>query len=83
MSETNSRFEDAAKVSTYSRTIRAAVKDPANKVFPALGSRVETLHVCFILTSPSKDERCTILTHRCKIPAIDTQAMGRAPGIRV
>jgi hypothetical protein len=71
MSETNSRFEDAVKVSTYSRTIRATVKDLANKVFLALSSRVERLHVCFILIGLSKDERYTILKYRRKIPAID------------
>lgn len=55
MSETNSRFKDAAEVSTNCRTIGAAVENPANKAFPAFSPRVECLHVCFILTGPSKD----------------------------
>jgi hypothetical protein len=83
MSETNSSFKDAAEVSTNCRTIRAAVEDPANKAFPAFSPRVECLHICFILTGPGKNERRAILKHGCKIPAIDTQAMGGAPGIRV
>jgi hypothetical protein len=83
MSETNGRFKDTAEVSTDCRTIRAAVKDPADEVFPAFSPRVKCLHVCFILTGPSKDERRAILKHGCKIPATDTQAMGGAPGIRV
>jgi hypothetical protein len=60
------------KVSTYSRTIRATVKDLANKVFLALSSRVKYLYICFILIGLSKDERYTILKHRYKIPTIDT-----------
>jgi hypothetical protein len=83
MSETNSRFKDVAEVSTNCRTIGAAVEDPANKAFPAFSPRVECLHVCFILIGLSKDEWRAILKHRCKIPAINTQAIGGAPGIRV
>jgi hypothetical protein len=72
MSETNSRFKDTAEVCTHSRTIRAAVEDLSNKAFPAFGPRVKCLHVCFTLTSLSKDERHAILEHRCKISAMDT-----------
>ena len=72
ISETNSRFEDTAEVSTHSRTIGVAVEDPSNKAFLAFGPRVEYLHVRFILTGPSKDEQRAILKHGCKISAIDT-----------
>ena len=72
MPETNGRLKDTAEVSTDRRTIRAAVKDPANKDLPTFGRRVERLHICVILTGPSKDERRAILKHRCKIPAIYT-----------
>ena len=71
MLETNSRFKDAAEVSTNYRTIRAVVEDLANKAFTAFSSRVECLHVCFILIGPSKDEWHAILKHRCKVPAIN------------
>jgi hypothetical protein len=83
MSETNSRFKDTVEVSTDCRTIRAAVEDPANKAFLAFKPRMKCLHVCFILTGLSKDEWRAILKHGCKIPAVNTQAMGGAPGIRV
>ena len=83
MSETNGRFKDTAEVSTNCRTIGAAVEDPANKAFPAFSPRVECLHICFILTGPSKDEWRAILKHGYKIPAINTQAIGGALGIRV
>jgi hypothetical protein len=83
ISETNGRFKDTAEVSTDCRTIRAAVEDPANKAFPAFSPRVECLHICFVLTGLGKNERRAILKHRRKITAIDTQAIGRAPGIRV
>jgi hypothetical protein len=83
MSETNGRFKDTVEVSTDYRTIRAIVEDPANKAFPAFSPRMKCLHVCFILIGPSKDEWRAILKHGCKIPAINTQAMGRALGIRV
>jgi hypothetical protein len=72
MSEANSRFKETTEVSTDCRTIRATVKDPANKAFLAFSPRVECLHVCFILTGLSKDEQCTIFKHGCEIPAIDT-----------
>ena len=83
MPETNGRLKDTAEVSTNHRTIRAAVKDLANKDLPTFGRRVERLHICVILTGPSKDEWRTILEHRRKVPAVDTQAMGKAPDIRV
>jgi hypothetical protein len=76
MSETNGRFKDTAEVSTNCRTIRTAVEDPTNKAFPAFSPRVECLHICCILTGPRKNERRAIFKHGCKIPAIDTQAMG-------
>jgi hypothetical protein len=72
MSETNSRFKDAAEVSANCRTIRATVEDLANKAFLAFSPRVECLHICFILTGLGKKEQRAILKHRCKIPAIDT-----------
>jgi len=83
MLETNSRFKDAIEVSTNYRTIRATVKDPANKAFLAFSPRVECLHVCFILIGLSKDKWRAILKHGYKIPTIDMQAMSRALGIRV
>lgn len=72
MLETNGRFKDAAEISTNRGTIRAVVKNPANKTFLIFGSRVQFFHVCVILTCPSKDERRAILKHRCKVPAIYT-----------
>ena len=72
MPETNGRLKDTAEVSTDRRTIRAAVKDPANKDLPTFGRRVERLHICVFLIGPSKDERRAILKYRCKIPAIYT-----------
>ena len=83
MSETNGRFKDTAEVSTDCRTIRAVVEDLANKAFPAFSPRVECLHICFVLTGPRKNERRAILKHGREILTIDTQAMGRALGIRV
>jgi hypothetical protein len=83
MSETDSRFKDTTEVSTDCRTVRAAVEDPADKAFPAFSPGVECLHVYFILTGPSKHEWRAIFKHGCEIPAIDTQAMGGAPGIGV
>jgi hypothetical protein len=83
MLETNGRFKDTTEVSTNYRTIRAIVKDPADEAFLAFSPRVEYLHVCSILISLSKNEQCAIFKHGCKIPTIDTQAMGRALGIRV
>ena len=83
MPETNGRLKDTAEVSTNCRTIRAAVDDPANKAFPTFSPRVERFHIGVILTGPRKDEWRTILEHRRKVPAVDMQAMGRAPDIRV
>lgn len=83
MLETNSRLKDTIEVSTNYRTIRAAVEDLANKAFLTFSPRVECFHISIVLIGLSKDKQRTILEHRRKVPAIDTQAMSRALDIRV
>lgn len=65
------------------QAFRATVKDPANKLFPPFGCREERFHVSLTLAGPGKENRRAVLEHGRKVSAIDAQAMGRTPDIRI